>query len=298
MRRATMPITLRLAFGERAGFVDDERVDFFQGLEGFGVLDEDSGVGAAAGADHDRHGSGESEGAGAGDDQDGDGIDERVREARLRTEDEPGDERDRGDGDDGGNEPGGDAIGEALDGSAAALGLADQLDDSREQSFGADALGAHDERSGGVDGGADDFAVGFFFDGDRFAGDHRFVDGAAAFEDDAIDGNFFAGTDAEAVAGFDLFERNVFFRSPSACEQARGLRAEVEQGADGGAGAAAGAEFHDLAEQDERRDGGGGFEVDVGISAHAAKRGGKNSAARGWRPRCRRRRRRCRGRSA
>ena len=55
--------------------------------------------------------------------------------------------------------------------------------------------------------------LGFFFDRDRFAGDHRFVDGAAAFEDDAIDGNFFSGADAEFVAGLDVFERNVFLRS-------------------------------------------------------------------------------------
>ncbi len=33
---------------------------------------------------------------------------------------------------------------------------------------------------------------------------------AAAFEDDAIDGNFFTGADAEVVAGLHLFERNVF----------------------------------------------------------------------------------------
>ena len=53
--------------------------------------------------------------------------------------------------------------------------------------------------------------LGRFFDGNRFAGDHRFVDGAAAFEHDAIDGNFFSGTHAEAVARFYVFERNVFF---------------------------------------------------------------------------------------
>ena len=71
------------------------------------------------------------------------------------------------------------------------------------------------------------------------------------------------------------------FSDPSVGEEARGLRAEIEQGADGGAGAAAGAEFHDLSEQDERGDGGGGFEVDVGISAHAAERVGKNSGREG-----------------
>ena len=144
-----------LTFGERAGFVDDQRVDFLHGLESFGVFDEDSGAGAAAGADHDGHGSGESEGAGAGDDENRDCVDKRVREARLRTEDQPGDEGNDGDGDDRGNEPGGDAIGETLDGGAAALGLSDELDDAGEESFGAYSLGAHDERSGGVDGGAE-----------------------------------------------------------------------------------------------------------------------------------------------
>ena len=141
---------------------------------------------------------------------------------------------------------------------------------------------------------------GILFDGNRFAGDHRFVDGAAAFEDDAIDGNFFSGADAQFVSRFDLVEGNVFLCTssrPAVIKRAVfGLRSE--QRADGGAGAAAGAEFHHLAEQDERGDGGGGFEVDVGISAHARAATREKSAARRWRPRCRRRRRRCPGRSA
>ena len=202
---------LRLAFGQRAGFVDDQGVDFFQRLEGFGVSDQDAGAGAAAGSDHDRHGSGESESAGAGDDEHRNCVHQRVREARLRTEHKPRDESDGGDGHDGGYEPGGDAIGEALNGSAAALRLADDLHDSRQQRFGADALGAHDERSGRVDGGADDLAAGRFFDGNGFAGDHGLVDRTAAFEHDAVDRNFFSGADAQAVSGLHLFERDVFF---------------------------------------------------------------------------------------
>ena len=157
--------SLRLAFGQRAGLVDDQGVDFLQGLERFGVFDEHSGVGAAAGADHDRHRRSETEGAGTGDDEHGDRIDQRVRQARLRTESEPRDEGDDGNGDDCRNEPRGDAIGEALDRRAAALGLSDQLDDLGEQGFGADALGSHDEGSGAVDGRADDFALGSFSTG-------------------------------------------------------------------------------------------------------------------------------------
>ena len=120
---------------------------------------------------------------------------------------------------------------------------------------------------------------------------------AAAFEQDAIDRNFFSGTDAQAISGLHLFERNIFLAAVGV-EQARGFGAEIEQGANGGAGAAAGAQFHDLAEQDQRGDGGGGFEVNVGIAAHAAQRCREKSAARAWRPRCIRRRRRCPCRSA
>ena len=62
-----------------------------------------------------------------------------------------------------------------------------------------------------VDRRADDFAARFLFDRNRLAGDHRFVDRAASFENDSIDRNFFSGTDAQAVAGLHLLERNVFF---------------------------------------------------------------------------------------
>src|SRR3954469_12151297 len=44
-----------LAFGERAGLVDHQRVDLFQALERFGITDEHARLGTPAGADHDRH---------------------------------------------------------------------------------------------------------------------------------------------------------------------------------------------------------------------------------------------------
>ncbi len=59
-------------------------------------------------------------------------------------------------------------------------------------------------------------------------------------------------------------------------KQARGFRAQVEQGADGSAGATAGAEFHDLAEQDQSGDGGSSLEVDIRIASHAPQRLWKN----------------------
>ena len=64
---------LGLAFGERAGFVEDHRVDASQALEAFAAFEEDAELRAAPDGDGKRGGNGESHGAGAGDDQHGDG---------------------------------------------------------------------------------------------------------------------------------------------------------------------------------------------------------------------------------
>ena len=101
------------------------------------------------------------------------------------------------------------AIGESLDGSAAALRLADELHDARQQRLAAHALGAHDERAGAVDGCSDHFAVRRLFDRHGFAGDHGLVDGAAAFEENAIHGDFFSRAHAQTVSGLDLLERDI-----------------------------------------------------------------------------------------
>jgi hypothetical protein len=120
---------LRLAFGESAGLVDDERVDLFHALQRLGILDEDAQLRAASDADHDRHGRREAERAGASDNQDRDGGDDSVGEARLRAKDRPGCEGGKGRDDHHGHEPGGDLIGEALDRRPASLCLRDHLHD-------------------------------------------------------------------------------------------------------------------------------------------------------------------------
>ena len=87
----------RPAFGQRAGLVDDERVDFFHMLERYGSLDEDAEPGTTANPDHDRHRRGETQCAGTGDDQHGDRRNQPVCEARLGAPDAPGDARDHRD---------------------------------------------------------------------------------------------------------------------------------------------------------------------------------------------------------
>ena len=85
----------RLAFGERAGLVHDERRHLLEQLERLGVPEQHAGFGAAAGADHDRHRRRQAERARARDDQHGNRIDERMREPRLGPDDRPDDERRR-----------------------------------------------------------------------------------------------------------------------------------------------------------------------------------------------------------
>ena len=196
-----------LALGQRAGLVDDERIDLLHALERLGVLDQHAGFGAAPDADHDRHGRREPERARAGDDEHRDRGDEGVGEARLRPPDAPGGEGEERDRDHGGHEPAGHRVGEALDRRAAALRLGDERHDAREHGVAADALGLDDERAACVQRAADDGVAGGLGDGHGFAGHHRFVDRAAALDDLAVDGDLLAWPHAQLVADHDLIER-------------------------------------------------------------------------------------------
>ena len=151
----TIAVTFGLAFGERAGLVDDQRIDALHALERFGIADQHAGLRAAPDADHDRHRCRKPERAGAGDDQNADGRDQRISEARLRAERRPGRERDQRRRDHRRHEPGRHAVGEALDRRARALRRRDHLHDAREQGVAADLVGAHDEAAALIERAAD-----------------------------------------------------------------------------------------------------------------------------------------------
>ena len=112
----------RLALGQRAGLVDDQRVDAGEALQRLGLADQHAGLRAAPGGDHDRHRRREPERAGAGDDQHDTAATSAWAMRRRRAEQRPGGEGEDRDGDDGRHEVAGDAVGEALDRRAGALG--------------------------------------------------------------------------------------------------------------------------------------------------------------------------------
>ena len=149
------------------------------------------------------------------------------------------------------------------------------LDDLREQRFAAHALGAHHQAPVPLTVAPVTCADRFLFDRDRFAGDHGFVDRAAAVENHAVDGNFFTGADAQTVPGFDVFERHIFLGPSGSIRRAvfglRSSRARMALQV-----LAAGTKFQHLAEQNESCDRRRGFEIDVGIPPMPAQRRGKN----------------------
>ena len=65
----------------------------------------------------------------------------------------------------------------------------------------------------------------------ELAGDHRLVDGRAAFEHDAIHRDFVTRTNAQAIACMDVVERNLLIAAV-VLDAARGLGREIEEGAD------------------------------------------------------------------
>ena len=268
----------RLALGQRAGLVDDERVDLLHALQRLGVLDQHAGLGAAPDADHDRHRRGEPERAGTGDDQHGDRGDEAVGEPRLGPPDRPGGEGEQRDRDHRRHELAGDLVGQPLDRRAAALRLGDQLHDLRQHGVAPDLARLDDERAGLVHGAADDVGADLLGDRHRLARDHRLVDGAAAFDDDAVDRHLLARAHPQAVADLDGVELDLLLgcRRPDAPGR---LGREVEQRADGAAGALAGPQLEHLAEQDQHGDHGRRLEIDRDRAVVAAE-GGREDAGR------------------
>ena len=153
-----------------------------------------------------------------------------MREARLGTGNAPDDGRRHRHDEHRRHEPRGDPIRELLDRCAAALRLGDHRDDLCEQRVAADPARLEDEPTGRVQRAAGDGRADRLLDRHRLAGDHRFVDAAAALDDDAVDRHALARSHAQSIADVDQLERDVFFTR--ARDPARGLRCEAEQCAD------------------------------------------------------------------
>ena len=95
-------------------------------------------------------------------------------------------------------------VGQPLPGCLGVLRLLHQRHDLRQRGVRADLGGAHPQRAGGVDDGADHRGAGRLVHRQALAGDHRLVDLGLAVLDDAVDGDLGAGPDQQQVADDDL----------------------------------------------------------------------------------------------
>ena len=255
----------RLALGERARLVDDERVDLLQHLERLGVLDEHARRRAAPGADHDRHRRREPERARAGDDQHRDGVDQRIGEPRLGPERSP--RRRSAQHRDAPARPARSRPRRGRPGAGSARGCAGPRPPCGRSARAASRRPTRSARitkaPGAVDGAADDAgSPGIFSTG---IGSPVTIDSSTALRPSRTTpstGTFSPGRTRSRSPTATSVERHVLFRARRRGAP-RGLRGEAEQRPDRAARPAPGAELEHLAEQHERRDDRRRLEVDA-----------------------------------
>ena len=159
-----------------------------------------------------------------------------------------------------GNEVAGYLVGQALDWRAAALGLGYRPYDLGQQGVGPNPGRAQDQRSGSVDGAAGYRAAALFRGGHGLPGQHGLIHRAVAFLYLAVHRNLLARSDAQAVAGLDLLQRQLFL-APAFPEAPGGLGGQTEQGPDRPSGGLSRAQLQHLTQQHQGDDHRRRFEV-------------------------------------
>jgi hypothetical protein len=200
-----------VALGESPGFVDDEKFYFGKFFERGRISDEDAescGTGESAGCGD---GGGESEGAGAGCDEDGDGPVDGC--GGCFSGEDPSEGGGEGEKKNEGSEDAGDFVGEALEGGWIFFGFVDESGESGDEGVVAGFFGEDEESSSGDECSSENGVADKFFDGERFAGEDRFLDRRVAFENFSVGGDGFSREDDELVAGLNFRPGNYFFRA-------------------------------------------------------------------------------------
>src|SRR5216683_2858740 len=145
----------RLALGEGSGLIDDQRVYFLHGFQGFRVADQDPLPRATAGAHHDGHGRSQAESTWAGNDEHSHCVHQGMRGPRLRAEHGPDREGDCGRSQYRWDEVRSYPVGQALNGGSTPLRLAYHFYDLGQECGRAHALSLHYEAAGSVDRSTD-----------------------------------------------------------------------------------------------------------------------------------------------
>ena len=197
---------MRAAFGQCAGFVEDDGINARRFFHRRRVLVPDAVPHRLAHADHNRGGRSKAEGAGAGDDQHRDRVHQRGCRVALQR---PGEgEGGNGNGNHRRHEDGGGAVGDAGDGRFAALRFGECRHHVAKQGLATELFGAINQAAVAHQGASQYAAAGRFRFRSRFAGQMAFVCPAAAAFHNAVSSNAFAVVGAQQVADLHLVQRH------------------------------------------------------------------------------------------
>ena len=160
-----------------------------------------------------------------------------------------------------GDKDGTGAVGQPLHGRARALRLLDHARDLRQDRGFAERLRPADHGAVVVERAGQDAAADFARQRRGFAGEHGFIDSGAAFNDGGVHREALAGKNQNVVAGLDLFKRHDGLHAVD--NAARGYGAQAGERVERGQGAAFGAGFKALAQQQKSEDEQDRVEVDI-----------------------------------
>ena len=255
---------LRSTGGDGAGLVEHDGLDLAGGLHRDGGFEQYTVLCAHAVADHDRNGRRKAEGAGAADNEHG--YTARERKSHAPAEQQPYDEGDYRNGYDCRDEHAGDLIGDLCYRRFCRGGFADHFYDLAEGRVLADAQRAAADIAGLVHGRGGDLIPLDLVDRDALAGQRRFIDRAAAPDDNAVNRDALARAHSKNIVLLELLYR--YLALGIALDDRGGLGRELHEPAQGVGRLALGARLKHLADGDERQDHGGGLKVEVHHAAH------------------------------
>eukprot|EP01022_Parablepharisma_sp_SALTPOND_P021550 TRINITY_DN427_c1_g1_i8.p1 TRINITY_DN427_c1_g1~~TRINITY_DN427_c1_g1_i8.p1 ORF type:complete len:1229 (-),score=506.41 TRINITY_DN427_c1_g1_i8:439-4125(-) len=250
----------RPAHGQGAGLVEGDHVDAVGDFQRLRILDQDAVARRYAGAGHDGRGRGQAQGAGAGDHHHRHRIEQGLRP--VASGQAPAQQRHQRQQQHGRHEHRADLVHQALDRCLGGLGLLHHAHDARQHGLGANGRGLDEQGALGIDGAGGQRVAGLFGLRVAFAGQHGFIQVAAAFAHHPIDRHPFTRTQYHHVTHAYLGQRHLELLAVAA--HAGAVRAQGIQGRDGVGGLALGAAFQPFAQQDQGDDHGRAFEVQVG----------------------------------
>ena len=250
---------LRLAGGDRAGFVEGDNFDAAGFLEARRRLEQNAVLCAEATAHHDGDRRSQAERARAADDKHRNAARQRITDGL--PDQEPHDRRHKRDPDDRRDEHAGDFVRNLRDRCLRRRRVGDHLDDLRERRVLADARCAAAEEAGLVARRRRDRVAGRFIRRDALAGQRRFVDRAHALEHHTVHRDTLARPHDEDIVLCHLLDRDrdLLPVTDNRC----GLWRKLHQALERIRRLALRPGLEHLADRDERQDHGRGLKIEV-----------------------------------